>query len=77
MYKWGEHQIVWYYFRPLYLPTLVLKLCYNFNFIQLPLIKDHDIKTEQPATFWLERAEEVHVSERVMTRLNIVFNNMY
>lgn len=24
--------------------------------------KDHDIKTEQPATFWLERAEEVHVS---------------
>lgn len=24
--------------------------------------KDHDVKTEQPATFWLERAEEVHVS---------------
>lgn len=27
-----------------------------------PYYKDHDIKTEQPATFWLERAEEVHVS---------------
>lgn len=24
--------------------------------------QDHDVKTEQPATFWLERSEEVHVS---------------
>ena len=46
------------------LPTLMLKLRYLTLFNCL-LIKDHDIKTEQPATFWLERAEEVHVSEIV------------
>jgi len=25
------------------------------------VLQEHDVKTEQPATFWLERAEEVHV----------------
>ena len=25
------------------------------------ILQEHDVKTEQPATFWLERAEEVHV----------------
>lgn len=37
-----------------------------------PIIKaptrDHDIKTEQPATFWLERAEEVHGVSQVRTK---------
>lgn len=30
--------------------------------------QDHDVKTEQPATFWLERSEEVHGVSQVRTK---------
>lgn len=35
--------------------------------VKLPT-RDHDVKTEQPATFWLEKAEEVHGVSQVRTK---------
>ena len=35
----------------------------NAYLVFLSVNQDHDVETEQPATFWLERAEEVHVSK--------------
>lgn len=59
--KW---EIGLWYFRPP--SSLPLPLNTTLASNDIPhyclLIKEHNFKTEQPATFWLERSEEVHVS---------------
>ena len=50
-----------------------------YIFIYYFALQHHDIKTEQPATFWLERSEEIHVSVllKVKSMKVIVLNNYH
>lgn len=51
-----------------YLSTTKKDFSKEFTPIVKVPTRDHDVKTEQPATFWLERSEEVHGVSQVRTK---------